>query len=247
MAPAAIAAVLIMAAALLLSMFDFSFLEGEAEAHIVLPGKEDADLSVESEIHAANLAVLEAVTVDRTNIKKLIGAMQRPESYHVVVGTTLYHSGGQMTTGADGYVSEGRYKTVIYDMGGALHSLIYGEDVYIWNQSSTGVYTGKAGSFSGDDSLWIPTYEKVLALEDAAILSADYALYGDYYCLVVETRDPLSGNRILYYISVEHGLLVGAQSFEEENLVYALTAEVLPLTEDPNVVFRLPDGTIIGA
>lgn len=246
MAPAAIAAVLIMAAALLLSMFDFSFLRGEEKVHIVLPGHDGQDVTVEAETYTDNLKMLQSVTVDRTNIKKLIGAMRRPEDYHLVVGTTLYHSGGQTTTGADGYVSGGRYKTVVYDaVGGARHCLIYGEDAYIWNQSSPGVFAGKAGSFTGDNSLWIPTYELLLELDDADILSADYALYGDEYCLAVESRDPLSGNRILYYISVEHGLLVGAQSFEGDTLVYALTAEVLPLTEDPNVIFRLPDGTII--
>ncbi|MBQ1251057.1 MAG: hypothetical protein IIY00_05615 [Clostridia bacterium] len=248
MAPAAIAALLIMAAALLLSMIDFSFLNREEENHIVLPGRDGQDVTVETETYAENLAMLQAVTVDRTNIKKLIGAMQRPESYHLVVGTTLYHSGGQTTTGADGYVSGGRYKSVVYDAvgGGARHCLIYGEDAYIWSQSSPGVFAGKAGSFTGDNSLWIPTYELLLELEDDAVLSADYALYGDEYCLAVETLDPLSGNRILYYISVEHGLLVGAQSFEGETLVYALTAEVLPLIEDPNTIFRLPDGTVIG-
>ena len=247
MAPAAIAAILIMAAALLLSMFDFSFLRGEEEAHIILPGKDGQDMTVETEAHTENLEMLRSVTVDRTNIKKLIGAMQRPESYHLVVGTTLYYSGGQTTTGADGYISGGRYKSVVYDAaGGARHCLICGEDAYIWNQSSSDVYIGKAGSFTGDNSLWIPTYELLLELEDDNILAADYALYGDQYCLAVESRDGLSGNRVLYYISVEHGLLVGAQSFEGDTLVYAMTAEVLPLSEDPDVIFKLPDGTVIG-
>ena len=237
-----------MALALLLSMIDFSFLGGEKTEHIVLPGNDGSDVEVELETYASNLDLLQAVEVDRSNIKKLIGAMQRPESYHIVASTTLYHSGGQSTTGADGYMLGGVLKTVVYDGagGGARHSLLFGEDVYIWNQSSAGYYTGKKGTFTGDDSLWIPTYEKLLELEDASILAADYAQYGDYYCLVVETRDPLSGYRVLYYISVEHGLLVGAQSFEDDVLVYALTAEVLPLTEDPAVIFRLPDGTVIG-
>ena len=249
MAPTAIAAVLIMAIALLLTMMDFSALLGEREAHIVLPDREGEDVAVEPETYVSNLDMLQAVTVDRTNIKKLIGAMQRPEQYHIVAKTTLYHSGGQITTGADGYVSGGIHKTVVYDTqgGGTRHSLLYGEDVWIWNQSASGVYSGKAGSFTQDDSLFIPTYERLLELEDEAILSANYALYGNIYCLAIETSDPLSGNRVLYYISVEDGLLVGAQSFEGETLVYALTAEVLPLTEDPNTIFRLPDGTVIGA
>ena len=79
MAPTAIAAVLIMAIALLLTMMDFSALLGEKEAHIVLPDREGEDVAVEPETYVSNLDMLQAVTVDRTNIKKLIGAMQRPE------------------------------------------------------------------------------------------------------------------------------------------------------------------------
>ena len=249
MAPAAIAAVLIMAAALLLTMVDFSFLSGEEEtSHIVLPDEETASVGVVPDGYAANLELLRAVEIDRTNIKRLIAAMQRPESYHIVASTTLYYSGGQRTTGADGYVSGGVQKTVVYDDqgGSAHHSLLYGDTVYIWNPSVSGYQTGKAGTFTQDDSLYIPTYEAILELEDEAILSAEYTVYSDIYCIAVETQDHRSGYRSLYYISVEDGLLVGAQSYEGDTLVYALTAEILPLTEDTNVLFRLPDGTVVG-
>ena len=242
------AAVLIMAAALLLSFFDFSF-SGKSGGHITLPGEDTPDVGVDMEEYVSNLEMLQSVKIDRSNIKKLIGAMQRPERYHLAASTTIYYSGGQSTTAAECYVSGGRSRTMVFGPDGVVerHLLLSGEDVYIWKAGASTYYTGRAGSFTSDDLIYVPTYEKILELEDDEILSADFSLYNEVYCIVVEAMDSRSGCRCLYYISVEEGLLVGAQRFEGETLVYALSAEVLAFPEQEDDLFKLPDGTSVPA
>lgn len=237
-----------MAAALLLSFFDFSF-SGKSQGHITLPGDAPPEMGVDPEEYVSNLEMLQAVEIDRGNIKRLIAAMHRPEQYHLAASTTIYYSGGQSTTAAESYVSGGRSRSVIYDAGGAVrrHLLRSGEALYIWRAGASDYYTGRVGSFTDDDLIYIPTYERILELAEEDILSADFSLYNEVYCIVVEAMDGRSGCRNLYYISVEDGLLVGAQSFEGETLVYALSAEILDFPQQEGDLFVLPDGTAVPA
>ncbi|MBQ1271554.1 MAG: hypothetical protein IIY11_07830, partial [Clostridia bacterium] len=101
------------------------------------------------------------------------------------------------------------------------------------------------GNFEVDDELVIPTYEKILELDEENIVNADFSLYNEIYCVFVEAVDPVSSYRNLYYISVNDGLLVGAQSFEGDTLVYSLSVSVLDMPQDTNGIFSLPDGTVV--
>ncbi|MEA4921271.1 MAG: hypothetical protein VB078_10190 [Clostridiaceae bacterium] len=241
-----ITAAIIMAAALLLSFFEFPFSSGK-EGGIVLPKDNSDNPVIDSDTYSSNLELLKGVDIGKDNIKRLIAAMHRPDKYHISVSSTVYHSEGQKTYAVDGYVDGSRSKTVIFGDSGKIEQncILAGDSVYIWSQGSKTYYHGKAGSFTDDDYSYIPTYEKILQLEDENILSADFSLYNDVYCLFAETTDPATGYRNLYYISVENGLLVGAQSFDGDTLAYALSAEILEFPSDEASIFTLPDGTVI--
>lgn len=236
-----------MAAALLISMFDTSFLKGESSSGIVLPGEDSVEVGVDLDSYSGNLEMLEAVKIDKSNIKRLIEAMRRPDQYHISAGSTIYHSSGQSTTVTEGYVSGEISKSVTLDQSGAPkeHCILTDDKVYIWAEGSNTWYEGSRGGFGVDNGLIIPTYEKILDLDEADITDADFSLYNEIYCVFVETSDPNSGYRSLYYISVDDGLLVGAQSFDGDMLVYSLSVSVLDMPQDMNNVFRLPDGTVI--
>ena len=236
-----------MAAALLVSMVDTSFFEGDNSPGIVLPGEDSVEVGVELDSYSGNLEMLESVKIDRSNIKKLVEAMRRPDQYHISAGSTVYHSAGQSTTGTEGYISGELSKVVAFDQNGQSqkHCILTAEKAYIWGEGSGTWHECSRGNFEVDDELVIPTYEKILELDEENIVNADFSLYNEIYCVFVETVDPVSSYRNLYYISVNDGLLVGAQSFEGDMLVYSLSVSVLDMPQDTNGIFSLPDGTVV--
>ena len=240
-------ALFIVAVALMFSFFDFG---GRGTVgKIVLPSDSTGDMDVDIGDYSDNLEMLKAVTVSADNIQDIIRAMQRPEKYRLSVNTTLYYDGGQSTFGAEGHVWGERKKIVVYNSDGlpVSHCLIAGEDIYMWSGASRSYYSGKLGNFTADDYMYIPTYEDIIYLDRQDILSADFSLYNDMYCICIEAKDELSGYRSLYYISVENGLLAGAQSFDGEELVYSLTADILDFERTEEDIFTLPDGTFVAA
>lgn len=238
-------AAVIVAILLFFNIFGLPFSKNDATGGIVLPGESSDDIGVDIDDYSSNLDYLEKVEVDKSNIKLIIGALHRPESYHISANSTIYYSGGQSSMAAEGYIYGATSRTVVYDGGTRQNCLINGEDVYIWPEGASSYYSGKKGDFSEDDYIYIPTYEKILSFDDDDILSADYSLYNDRYCLYVEVFEEISGYRSLYYISVENGLLIGAQSFEGETLVYSLSCDVLDVPESYGDILTLPDGKVI--
>lgn len=238
-------AAVIVAILLFFNIFGLPFSKTDSKGGIVLPGENADNVGVDIDSYSSNLDYLEKVEVDKSNIKLIIEALQRPETYHISANSTIYYSGGQSSMAAEGYIYGSTSRTIVYGDGTRQNCLIDGEIVYIWPEGLATYYSGKKGDFSEDDYIYIPTYEKILSFEDDAILNADYSLYNDRYCLYVEVYEELSGYRSLYYISVENGLLIGAQSFEGEELVYSLSCDVLDMPESFGDIFTLPDGRVI--
>lgn len=238
-------AAVIVAVLLFFNIFGLPFSDNDAKGGIVLPGDSSDNVGVDIDNYSSNLDLLQKVEVDKSNIKLIINALQRPETYHISANSTIYYSDGQSSMAAEGYIYGGTSRTVVYGDGTRQNCLINGENVYIWPEGSSSYYSGKKGDFSEDDYIYIPTYEKILSFDDEAILNADYSLYNDRYCLYVEVYEEMSGYRSLYYISVENGLLIGAQSFEGDMLVYSLSCDVLDMPDDLGDIFTLPDGKTV--
>ena len=239
---------MIVFAFLLVIFFGLPFSKNDGGSGIVLPQDGVDGVDIDLDKYTSNREMVEAVRVDGDNIKKIVAALRRPAQYHISANSTIYYTGGQSSKAAEVYFSDGVSRTIVYDGSGQQERscIINGDNVYIWEGVRGSVYSGSLGSFSADDYAFIPTYEDILELDDGDIISADYLLYNEMYCLVAETRDRLSGYRGLYYISAESGLLIGAQRFDGDTLVYSLSCSVLdaPITEEN--IFTLPDGTYVG-
>ena len=238
-------ALFIVAVAIMFSFFDFG--GRDTVGKIVLPRESTGDMDVDIGDYSDNLEMLKAVTVSVDNIQDIIQAMKRPDRYRLSVNTTLYYDGGQSTFGAESHVWGERKKIVVYNSDGLAvsHCLISGGNIYMWSGGSRSYYSGKLGSFTADDYMYIPTYEDIIYLDKQDILSADFSLYNEMYCICIEVQDKMSGYRSLYYISAENGLLAGAQSFDGEDLVYSLTADILDFEGKEEDIFALPDGTVV--
>ncbi len=231
-------------AVLLLNIFGVPLSRPRIEGDIVLPGDSDEKIGVEVSTFTPNAEMLESVEVDRTNIKRIVAALQRPGRYHISANSTIYYSGGQSTAAAESYVDGVRSRAILYDGDRPTSNcIISGDRVYLWQEGSAEYYAGSRGSFTEDDYVYIPTYEKVLELPQKDILSASFSLYNEQYCIYIESQSEPNGIRSLYYISVDTGLLIGAQRFDGDTLIYAMSCDLLDMPNDADELFVLPDGT----
>ena len=90
----------------------------------------------------------------------------------------------------------------------------------------------------------IPTYETVLALDPDEILSAGYESRGELSCILVEVQNGRARQR--FWISVDNGLLVSAESEEDGEIVYRMTAYAPVQSPCPSdASFALPDGEVL--
>lgn len=127
------------------------------------------------------------------------------------------------------------------------HDLIGNGSVHYWYEGESSWLTAPAGESSADLAQHLPTYETVLALPAESIISAGYELKGELPCIYVETSSLAAGYAQRYWISVDSGLLVAAETLMEDRLTYrmsALTPIQTLVTADENI-FSLPNGTIL--
>ena len=208
-------------------------------AHIHPP---EEDAMQESESGEADGSAINQIAVTPETVQQAVATLQRPESYTRTVTVEQIWSGGSGTTNSTVFVvgEWTRVDTQLGD-GSVRHSITDGETTYIWYGTEDEFYTGAAGGFSADTEQAIPTYEDVLDLPKEQILRAGYRSYADTECIYVETS--ISGGAVLcHWVSVYDGLLVAAEKYEGETLVYRMTATAGSDTLMEKQ-FTLPDGT----
>ena len=143
-------------------------------------------------------------------------------------------------------LEDGTYKLDIdVDIAMMVHGSAAGpEEAYYWYEGSSAWNALPADERSHDLAQHIPTYETVLQLRQSAIVTADYRQLEGLSCIYVEVRldDPQRTER--YWIGLDSGLLVQAETEEEGTLTYRLSA-LSPITTAYNAAaaFSLPDGT----
>lgn len=185
------------------------------------------------------------VTVD--TVQSVIASLDRAGSYYRELSVQTFWEGGSGTTRALTWV-DGEYTYVrsFLPSGQVRHSLSSQDTVYYWYSGSSAYLTAPADSLSADLTQRIPTYEDVLALDVEDISDAGYDSYNGHPCIYVETALDELGYLERFWISVDSGLLIAAQTLQEDRTVYSCNTTSSIQTPCPtDSVFRLPDGTVL--
>ena len=97
---------------------------------------------------------------------------------------------------------------------------------------------------SADLTQRVPTYEEVLDLDPDGITRADYVQLDGQNCIYVEFEQEELGYLYRYWIAVDSGLLVAAETQADGDVVYSMTSRDMssPITGAQDR-FVLPDGT----
>lgn len=194
---------------------------------------------------------LDRVEVTRDTIQAVISTLKRPEVYSRSIRIGSYWDGGQVEYII--HVSVANAVTSLQTSSSAgveKRIIITPEKLYVWYAGDSAPYIGAAASGgsgykAADEWQMIITYEDVLEFNKDDIIDAGYIQYGEEDCVFAVCRSPMLGYTYKYYVSIEFGLLTGAEEYDETGeLVYIMTAGRCESVADP-VLFILPDGTVI--
>lgn len=176
-------------------------------------------------------------------VQKAIATLSRPESYCRSVVVTTYWNGGSAADTLETAVNGDLTRIDASVSGGSTrHLLTNGVFTAVWYDEEKNCAILPAGSVSADREQRIPTYEDILALDVREIAVAVYGEYEGIDCISVLTTEDEWGCQTAYWISLENGLLVGAEIREGEKLIYKMTS-LGEITVPGKDLFVLPDGS----
>ena len=175
--------------------------------------------------------------------------LSRPDRYtRAVTIEDFWGEGESGTTHADVWVDGGWTQTEAALPGGTVRYSIVGDgQFWLWYGGDRTALSGPADGHSADlEGQRIPTYETVLDLDTADITAAGYEVRENIPCIYVSVSRDGAQQAERYWISVDSGLLVCAESETDGQLTYQMTAYSAIQSPCPaSASFQLPDGTLL--
>ena len=151
------------------------------------------------------------------NVQEVILSLPRLTEYSSSVTNSLYlNDGTSASWRAVTYVKNDAQRIERYNVGETLPqiSLYYEDQIHMWEQGSSAVWSASAGAFTGDMTAMIPSYLDVCALPIESIAKAETQYLDNVPCIFVTCA-----NGTEYVISMVTGLLEQVCYFENEEVV----------------------------
>lgn len=239
---AVLIAILLVAA--VFGSFGFSLLSAQTPK-ITLPNLQPDSSAGDISIAPDNQAVRVEVTTQ--TVQAVIASLDRAASYYRQMSVQTNWQGGSGTTTIYTWVDdEYTFVRSILPTGTIRFFLSDRDTVYYWYGGSSSWRTAPSNSLSADLTQRVPTYEDVLMLAPEDISGAGYSTYGELPCIYVETKSNELGYLERYWIGVDSGLLIAAQTMKGDEVIYSLNATSPIQTPCPtDSVFTLPNGTVL--
>lgn len=192
---------------------------------------------------------LQRVEVTPETVQNVIASLSRSTSYYRECFIESFWGESDSTMTKVQTWVDGEWSHICQTMPSGLirHDLVGGGKIHYWYEGESSWLTAPSDDTSADLAQHLPTYETVLALPTESITAAGYEQKGDLPCIYVEVTSSVSGYLERYWVSVDSGLLVAAETTQDDKLVYRMSAltsiqSLLTAAED---IFSLPDGTIL--
>lgn len=186
------------------------------------------------------------VEVTTETVQRVVADLSRYTSYSRTVTVTYYWgTNGVGSATARVWVNDGWVRTdTSLPSGMAEHSVVGEGKLWLWYDNGDQIFCGSAEEMTDDLMQRLPTYEDVLVLEPEDITDAGYVDYDGQPCIYMEARQDDLGYLYRYWISVDSGLLMAAETVSEGKVVYSMTSrELVSPLSNAGEYFVLPDGT----
>ena len=196
---------------------------------------------------------LSRIEVSRDTVQAIVSqTLSRPEIYSRDVIINTFWESGHAQYNIRVNVAAGMTSLSISLPSGIEKRIITTADsLFIWYAGDSAPYIGPIDSTgdgfrTADEWQMIVTYEELMELDQRDITDVGYTEFGGEDCIYTEYLSPLLGYTRKYYISIELGLVTGAEEYDEEGaLVYVMTTGKCAVGEVALDAFTLPDGTAL--
>ncbi len=198
----------------------------------------------------------DGVTVDTSNVLRIIRTLNRPQEYTFEAESTLSYYSASDTLRVRGTVKGRRSKLQMVSAAGAVEKeiIVAPSGYYAWQAGRASLYSGALGgdwpedgdlAAFCDEASRIPTYEDVLTLGEQdpdCLLDAGYAQRDGQACIYVLVENKLAGAQDSYYISIDTGLLYEARSEKKGRTIYQMKQTAFQQEAVEESQFTLPNG-----
>lgn len=188
------------------------------------------------------------VSITPKTVQSLIETMERIPHFTRTVTTRMYY-GEQVATWESTVWVDGTWTRVVTSQPnqtmGNQHTIIGENRVYRWYDHDRTVSQWTSSENTADLVQHIPSYRDVLELDMAQIADAGYVEKNGHDCIYVETFVDELNYWEQYWVSVETGLLVWAETYCEDRLVLQVETSGISQLELGEGGFTLPNGTVL--
>ena len=187
-----------------------------------------------------------AAEVTPETVQAVIATLVRPDSYSRSLHVESFWSGGSQLRNIQVWQKSGMTRIRMEPTDGSQppkYMQTDGGSVTVWEDGSqrdavTYVLSDPA---LADTLQMLPTYEDILGLDPAQIEAAGYVQRNGAWRIMAAVREVPTGCRMIYYISIETGLLEAAERWDGDTLLYRMTADTADLAAPEDELF-LPVG-----
>lgn len=187
-----------------------------------------------------------AVEVNPSTVQAVVGqTLARTGAYSRNITVERFWQGGSSTEKLECHIRGNDAHIISDPTGEKKHTLILDDAIYIWYGSSSRNYKGIPASSSqygniADEFSGLITYEELLELDTDLITDAGYTVYGDESCIWAQYKAGQLGYTTKVYISIATGLLMGAERFDGEDLIYRMSSDVPAIEMPSESLFAIP-------
>ena len=237
-----VAALALLCAVVLLS--GALYLMGEAETPPVSLPSAPAGSSGAPDSSELGDGIYLPVDVTPDTVQAVVGeTLVRAENYSRSVTVESFWDGGSSVTKLECYVRGDDWHVISAGDGSVKHILMLGGELYIWYGSGGEVFSGGEAlqpENAADLFSRTLTYEELLSLDVSQITAAGYTDRGGVSCIFAEYSSGLLGYTTRVYIGIDTGLLIAAERYDGENLIYSMTSDTPVLDTPDDSHFTVP-------
>lgn len=189
------------------------------------------------------------VEVTPETVQDVIATLARPLSYYREITVEDIWGEGESdrsVTEMQVWMDGGFTRVDTFLPGGLIrHSMVGESTLYQWYGNDKNWYQTAADDLSADLSQRMPTYEDVLSLDKSGITDTGYEILDGLSCIYVEVKDDTLDYLDRYWVEVQSGLLVSAETVKDGMVVYRMTSGTMEIPIPQDASFTLPDGTVL--
>lgn len=184
------------------------------------------------------------VEVSAETVKAVLETLARAENFSRNYKIKTLWDGGESESSLSYWQKGSNIRIRITQNKSVRNILVLGNELYVWYDGSSGIFKSKLAESSVSRELdkfaGLVTYEDIMEAPQEDILSASYDMHSGQPCIVADYKSGELNyvNRI--FVSIDSGLLLAAEKYDGDTLVYSMEFVSIDLSTPPNDVFAIP-------